>query len=297
MGSYFLFAVAVLSLSQASVIARWTAAPPEMIGFWRMSAAALILAPFAWRVRALLQGAALRYALISGAFLFCHLLTYIYAAQNTSIGNVALLFGINPILTSGLALAVQRVVPGPRLLIAYCLALAGLVALLHNRVDWASGFAAGDGAALASAALFSVYVYTGNEARRTLPVTAYSFAAFGAAALLFLCAVLVTGAPLTGYPSRVYFGLALYVLIPTFLGHALFAYLMERLPLQVISWGKFVEPLFASLAAYALFSEALHRDWLIAFALSGAGSLFLSGALRESRSNSPPESGGGAARA
>lgn len=291
MSAYILFAVAVLSLSQASIIARWTAAPPEMIGFWRMFAAALILAPFAWRARAKLQGAALRYALISGAFLFCHLLTYIYAAQNTSIGNVALLFGINPIFTSALALAAQRNWPGPRLLIAYFLALAGLVALLHNRVDWESGFAAGDGAALASAALFSVYVFTGNEARRTLPVSAYSFAAFSAAALLFICAVLVTGAPLVGYPLRVYFGLACYVAIPTFLGHALFAYLMERLPLQVISWGKFVEPLFASLAAYVLFAEALHRDWLIAFALSGAGSLFLSGALRESRSNAPPAPG------
>ncbi len=283
MALYFLFAVAVLSLSQASIIARWTAAPPEMVGFWRMFAATLILAPFALRARASLQGAALRYALISGAFLFCHLLTYIYAAQTTRIGNVALLFGVNPLFTSALVLASERAWPGRRLVFAYLLALAGLWMLLRNQVDWAAGFAAGDAAALVSAALFSVYVFTGNAARRELPASAYAFAAFGAAGLLFLCAVLVTGVPLTGYSLETYGALACYVLIPTFLGHALFSYLMQRLPLQLISWGKFVEPLFASLAAYAFFAEAMHGDWWLAFALSGAGSLFLNGVLRESR--------------
>lgn len=50
-----LYFFAIFALSQSAALARWAAAPPDVIGFWRLSAAALMLLPFAWKPRSLHQ--------------------------------------------------------------------------------------------------------------------------------------------------------------------------------------------------------------------------------------------------
>lgn len=270
-----LLAVTILSLSQASVIARWTAAPAEVVGFWRMSLAVLGLTYFAWRRRSEVNHSGARMAVLSGFFFFLHLYTYIFAAQNTLIGNTVILFATNPLITSAIVHIKDRKIPGPFFLLAYAFAGAGLFVLLGQKLEFGEHLSQGDWAALASALLFSAYVLTGNEARRTLPTTLYTWFAFTTAGLLFLISCIWKTRELFDYPSMTWVAILCYVIVPTFLGHSLFAYLMARLPLQVMSWGKLVEPLLAGLSAFVFFGEAIGPEWFAAFALTGAGAALL----------------------
>ncbi|HMW58123.1 MAG TPA: hypothetical protein PKA91_00605, partial [Leptospiraceae bacterium] len=76
----FLFLIAIVSLGHASLFARAAQAPPEVVGFWRMSGAALILFPFALRY-ANVNRKQILLSFIAGFFFFIHLWTFIFAAQ------------------------------------------------------------------------------------------------------------------------------------------------------------------------------------------------------------------------
>ncbi len=271
-----LLAVTILSLSQASIIARWTAAPAEVVGFWRMALAVLGLTYFAWRRRTEVNRPGARMAVLSGSFFFLHLYTYIFAAQNTQIGNAVILFAVNPLVTSAIVHVKERRTPGPFFLLAYAFAGAGLFVLLQNKLQFGDHLSNGDWAALASAFLFSAYVLTGNEARKSLPTTLYTWLAFLTAGTLFLVSSNLKDRELFDYPLSTWTAIVCYVIVPTFLGHSLFAYLMARLPLQVMSWGKLVEPLFAGFSAFLFFEEAIGLEWFAAFALTGTGAALLS---------------------
>jgi drug/metabolite transporter (DMT)-like permease len=270
-----LLVVTIVSLSQASVIARWTAAPAEVVGFWRMALAGLALTYFAWRRRGELNGPGGRMAVLSGSFFFLHLYTYIFAAQNTQIGNAVLLFAVNPLITSAIVHVRQRRIPGPFFVVAYAFAAAGLFVLLHQKLEFGEHLSDGDWAALASAFFFCGYVLTGNESRKTLPTTLYTWLAFITAGMLFLISCVIKEREMLGYTPSTWLAIACYVIVPTFLGHSLFAYLMTSLPLPLMSWGKLVEPLFAGFSAFVFFGEAIGIEWFFAFALTAVGAAVL----------------------
>lgn len=275
-----LLAVTIVSLSQASIIARWAAAPAEVVGFWRMLLAVVCLSYFMWRRRSEFNAKGARLAAISGSFFFLHLYTYIFAAQNTLIGNAVILFAVNPLITAAIVHIKERTMPDAFFLFAYTLAGAGLFVLLRNKMQFGDRLTPGDWAAVVSAFFFSAYVLTGNEARKSLPTTLYTWLAFLVSGIFFLGLCIARESELWAYPKSTWTAILCYVIVPTFLGHSLFAYLMARLPLQLMSWGKLVEPLFAGFSAFLFFGEAIGPEWFLAFALTAAGAALLRGKNR-----------------
>ncbi len=55
------------------------------------------------------------------------------------------------------------------------------------------------------------------------------------------------------------------VLLPTLLGHLSFSYLMNFMNLSLMSCGKLIEPVLASIIAFYLFGEVLSAQAIIAF--------------------------------
>lgn len=270
-----LLAVTIVSLSQASIIARWTAAPPDVVGFWRMLLAVVCLSYFMWRRRSEFHLRGARFAGLSGIFFFLHLYTYIFAAQNTLIGNAVVLFAVNPLITAAIVHVKERTIPGGLFVLSYALAGAGVLILLRHKMQFGDRLTPGDWAALVSAFFFSAYVLTGNEARKHLPTTLYTWLAFLVSGVCFFALCTVRSRELWDYPMSTWTAIVCYVVIPTFLGHSLFAYLMPRLPLQLMSWGKLAEPLFAGFSAFLFFGETIGVEWLLAFALTAVGAALL----------------------
>ena len=276
--NYAFFIVALTSLSSSSLIVKWSQAPLEFLGFWRLVTAGLLLftvvlfrhgprpsrRPFAeWK-----------WPFISGVFFFFHLWTYMMAAQNTSIAHMMILFATNPLFTMAGASLFFREKLNPRLFYAYPLALLGLWILVQEKVSFAPRSLWGDEMAFLSAALHAAYLLSSKRSRQNFDNLSFSTALYLITGMLFGILALVDGSAFMITENRPWFAVFALIILPTFSGHALMTYLVNKMEVSLLSCGKLLEPAISSLLAYFIFDEAVHFRTLIAFVLT-ASAVFL----------------------
>lgn len=281
MNKILLYFIAIFSLSQAGNLARLAAAPPEMLGFWRLAGATLILLVFAATDRKqirLYHEFNLRnlfFTLLSGILFFLHLWSYKFAVQNTSIANSMLLFATNPLLTAAITIIFFGESLQKRLLVSYCLAMLSIYFLLRQSLRLEGKLNIGDLAALATALLYSLYFIFGKKARHAMSNVCYTLVAYGIAAVCFLGLCLYRETQLFDYPPLTWLCIGLLIVFPTLLGHALFSYLLKTLNINWMSTGKLIEPVLATTVAYFLFAEELSKWLLLSFILTSAAIFIL----------------------
>jgi len=256
---YALLALAVLCISTGSIFVRLAGAPPLAVAFYRISLAALLLAPFAaggarrsWpalppRPRALLMAA--------GVALGVHFATWIASLSLTSVAASVLLVNTTPLFTLFFSRAFLGETVAPAVLGATGLALGG--AGLIAAGDWAQGTnsLSGDLLALVGAMTLSLYHVIGRGLRGALPLDAYVLGVWSVAAATLALLCLAARVRLTGYPPRT-FGLFLALaVIPTLVGHGLVNRSLRRLPAPVVGLFLLGEPVAATALAYVLLRE------------------------------------------
>ncbi len=160
---YSLFFVAIFSLSQAAPLVRLAQAPAEVIGFWRLMGASLIMLSFCWWKEGrlfphrevssetnltstnlasthsrLMNMWKLRWddyqgwTVLSGVLFFLHLWTYFLAAQNTKIASLMVIFASNPLFTAFLSKFFLKDKFLPRYGIAYFFGFLSLAILFSD---------------------------------------------------------------------------------------------------------------------------------------------------------------------
>lgn len=272
-----LLALAIACLSQPANLIRWAAAPIEVIGFWRMALAALLLTPAVFSRRAAWGRLVSRdrwLTALAGLLFFAHLWTFVYAAQNTSIANCMVAFQTHPLWTGAGAWLLFGQAVTLRLAAAYVLAGAGIWTLLGGSWSLAAG-GRGDLAALASALLFSGYVLSGRRVRSALDNASYAGAVYWLVALCFFAAGWGKDVAWTGYPWTTYAAVSGLAVIVTLGGHALFTHLLASMDVNLLSCAKLLEPIGGALGAWVAFGEPLRPRTGLAFAFIAAGVLVL----------------------
>lgn len=273
-----LYFLALVCLSTSPNWAKLNLMPVDILGFWRLSIAAILVGIwilFTKKVSFRIQWSYLRWVLISGVFFFLHLWTYKYASKNTSVSNTVVLFASNPIWASiGGALFFHEKITR-RLVLSYVLALIGIYILVHHQIEFSTEGIQGDLAALISAGFYSAYMLAGKKGREHFDNTFLSFIQYTVCALGFALTALFTQHNFTGYNETSWLAVAGLVLLPTLLGHLSLTYLVKSMNLTVMSCGKLLEPIFASIMAYFIFNESLSPHSWIAFLLTASGVLIL----------------------
>lgn len=281
LGAFFL--TGLLSLSSSPLWVRFAGASIELICFWRLFIASLLI--LAWMgVKRLLNGPSQERALQkkdlllllgSGFFFFLHLWTYVASAQNTSVAHLMILFSTNPLFTS---LGSRWLFNDPlkkRIWLCYPLAAAGIYLIAQDKVNHAPAGLYGDVMALISALLHAGYLLLSKKARTHVGNTRFSLGLYLSSAAFFFVLALSTDVPLwIQVPSHTTLGILGLVLFPTFLGHVLMTYLVSHMSLTTLSFGKLLEPGMASFLAYILYQEQLTTNTALAFFLT-AGSVML----------------------
>ncbi len=263
-----LYFLALLSLSTAPNWARLSLMPVDVLGFWRLSFASTLL--FAWifilkRQRLPQFTRNFFWILLSGFFFFAHLWTYKYAAKNTTIANTMIFFGTNPVWTTCGSIFFFNERFTQRLAISYSLAVIGMIILVSRQFAVHSSGLLGDVSAIASAVFFSAYILTGKKARIYFSNSIYAAFQYLTCAICFSIAVSISGNPIGSYNMTSWIAVAGLVVFPTLLGHLNFSYLMNFMNLSLMSCGKMIEPVLASIIAYFLFAEQLSIQAVIAF--------------------------------
>lgn len=275
-----LYFLALLSLSTAANWAKLNHMPAEVLGFWRLSLASVVLLLFFLikNDRSFLKPPQknLKWVLLSGFFFFLHLWTYKYAAKHTTIANTMILFSSNPLWATLGGIVFFKEQFKKRFLLSYLLALIGIYYLFSESLAFSPENHQGNMVALLSAFLYAVYMLTGKKARENYKNTTYAFYQYGLAALCFGLATLwnkdsfFAGADVTSWIAVI--GL---VALPTFLGHFTFTHLVKSMNLAFMTTGKLIEPIFASLIAYLAFKEPLQPSFYVAFILTSLAIIIL----------------------
>ena len=273
---YLGIALAVVSVSTASIFISWSASPFVTIALYRLALASLILAPFAlldpkrglWNLtRKDVAG-----MIGVGAILATHFTLWIGSLKiepvQVSVASSVILVTSHPLLVGVLSHFVLRERLTARMAIGIGLGFSGvvLIAIADSTVKTASGI--GDLLAFLGGIAAGFYLLAGRRFRQRIPLLAYAFVVYASATgVLFAYAVVLRESlvPLGDVGQEMALFLALAV-IPQIGGHTLYNWTLRWVSAPVVSLSLVGEPIGSSLLAWVL----LHQTPGVAVGLGGA---------------------------
>ncbi len=304
MSYYFAYLVALISLSQASVIIRWSQENPLILGGWRLLFASLILRFFfelssklhftknvqlknASNVKKIkLTRNQIQNILIIGFVFFVHLFSYAFAAHSIPVNYLMLIYSCNPVFTAIANMIMFKEPIKFKHCIAFVFSFLGIYVLVRGvpsgfsiiNKDSNSISIIGVGSAVLAALTFSIYSIFSKKVRKELPNSLVTSLFYGVASCCFFISILSIGlTPIPMELNKGWVAIFLLALFPTILGHSVFTYCMNHIDIQILSIGKLIEPIFAAISAYFILGEPITFSHFIAFLLIsiGIGALFI----------------------
>jgi len=283
-------AVAIVSISFASIFIKWSEAPALIIAAYRMLFAALMLMPFALRkhhweeMRGLERKRWWAVALI-GVVLAIHFASFNAALQETSVASATLLVTCHPIVVGVLGYIYLKEVPR-RSGAGIALGLAGVAVI--SWADLSEGAIYGDILALIGMLAAALYLLGGRVLRQSMSVVTYAFLIYLIAAGALFVAAIVAGLPLWPYPiDEIALFLALAA-VSTIFGHTVLNWSLRYLPAAFVSLSMLGEPVGASILAFLLLSEVPGPGMLFGGAMVLAGIFLTAGSAPEPTGDTIP---------
>ncbi|MBI0583485.1 MAG: DMT family transporter [Methanomassiliicoccus sp.] len=272
-------AVAIASISFASIFIRWSDAPPVVIAAYRMLFASLMLLPFALRERyreevRWLDRRQWWAVVIIGAVLGLHFLAFNAALQETSIASATVLVTAHPIVVGVLGYIYLKERPR-RSGLGIALGLLGVVVISSS--DLSGGAILGDLLALVGMLAAALYLLGGRVLRQRISVVPYAFLVYSIAAAVLFATALATGASLWPYPVEEWIIFLALAAVSTILGHTILNWSLRYLPAAFISLSMLGEPVGASILAYLLLSEVPSAGVVVGGSMVLAGILLSAG--------------------
>lgn len=252
--------LAVLAISWAGPLIRFTDAPALGVAFWRlfftMVCLGIILVFRADSRRALFQvtGRDLVIAVGSGVLLALHFWSWIASIQYTSIASSVVLVSTQPLWVALLSVLFLRERPLRGEWMGMGVAFLGAAWIGWG--DWALGPDAlfGDALALGAAFLAAGYYTIGRSLRQRLDLWSYVTLVYGAATVVLLVGVLLSPeVPLArGYGRGDWTVFLLLALGPMMVGHTGVNYALRYVRAYLANLAVLGEPIGATLIAWIL---------------------------------------------
>jgi drug/metabolite transporter (DMT)-like permease len=267
---YLFLAVGLVAASQSGNLIRLGHTSPIAIAAWRLLLASLLLAPLAGRelkTLARLTSGEVILLIAAGAALAVHFFTWIWAVQLTTVANAAMAFSVNPVFTAlfGGLLFKERVTG--KLALSIALGLCGVAVIGWSDLRLEGDHLAGDGTALLSSALFTVYFLLGKRLRRKLKNATYVTVVYGVAAAVGFACLMALDLPAVTYDRQTWLCFLLMALVPTVIGHTALNNSLQYIDASRISTSTLVEPLLAGIVAYFAWDEAMTPSALAGYAV------------------------------
>lgn len=251
--------IGVIAVSFAAIFIRWADAPPLSIATYRLTIAALILAPITWlrareELRQLTRSDFLL-ALLSGAFLGFHFAFWISSLDYTSVASSVVFVSTSPLFV-GLAahfFTSERLTP--RMATGIVIATVGGMVIGYGDMRIGPAELWGDFLAILGAITVAGYLLIGRGLRPKLSLLSYIFLTYGTAAVELLIIAVVTRQPFTGFTPNTYLMFVLLAVVPQLIGHSSFNWALRFLTATYVSVTILGEPVGSTLLAWLLLGE------------------------------------------
>ncbi len=264
---YVGIALAIVSVSWASIFITWSTSPPITIALYRLGLATLIIAVvllvrFLYSGTKPLRGLPRRdLALMAaiGAILATHFTLWISSLKvpQESIAASVVLVTSHPLLVGVLSHFVLKERINRWTAIGILVGFSGVVVIALSDYGPGGSLLYADALAFAGGIMAGFYFLAGRRLRQRVALLDYAFVVYGCAtAVLFLYAI-VLGQSLTPVGStdtELLLFLALAV-IPQLGGHTLYNWSLKWVPAPVVSLSLVGEPVGSSLLAWAILNQ------------------------------------------
>jgi drug/metabolite transporter (DMT)-like permease len=252
-------ATGVAAVSTAAVLIREADAPAIVIAAYRLGLASLPLLVLAGlkRARGLRSSRdVLALMALSGVFLALHFGFWVASVKQTSILTSVVLVTTTPLFVGVVGGPLLGERPGRTIWLAMAVAALGTLVMVSEDFDAGGDTLTGDALALLGAVFAAGYIMAG---RRVLgggsDWLSYVTVTYSTAAVLLLCAAVLSGKPLTGFSSSTYALLVALAVIPQLVGHTAVNRSLGRLPAIVVSLAILGEPVGATILAAVILGE------------------------------------------
>jgi len=244
--------VAVCAVSSGSIFARLSGAPPVLIALGRcLFAAVVFLIWSSFRPVSYRLTTGDRWRMVgAGAALGVHLATWIASLSLTTVGVSVLLVNTTPVWV--LLLSRQR--PAGRDLAAIVLAFAGCAVAVSGSLGGHSSLL-GAALALLGGVAMAVYVLLGKRLIERMDLVHYVAGCYGSAAACLLLVALVMRPPVLSLPLAAWGWVLAMAVCAQMIGHTLVNRSLGPIAPHRVTLALMMEPLLASLAAWAVFGE------------------------------------------
>lgn len=270
-----LFAGQVIT-STAVIFIKANTVHPLLFASLRLLGATVILSPFfvreAHRTYGRLSLDLIRPALIPGAFLAVHMMTWIMAARTTTAANANLIVNMTPLFMPVVVFLLTREGVRAWEMVGTLIALAGLAALGVPSFQGSRETLVGDVLAFGSMLFLATYLALARRNRGPGSVWIYVTPLYFVAGLICLAVSLFFTSPAAQTWSwRNILTLLGIVVGPTIIGHTAMNHAMGRLPTQIVGLSQLSQTIWAGLMAFLIFGEVPHPLFAVAAVCIAAG--------------------------
>lgn len=254
-----LLALGVVAVAFSSIFIRLAEdAPALTISFYRNAIAAAFVLPLA----AVRHGDELRalsrrdwaIGAFAGAMLAVHFALWVPSLAFTTIAASTVLVTTQPVWVASIGRALGETVTR-RAAVGIALSLAGAVVISGGDFGLSPRAAFGDLLALLGAVAAAAYFLSGRTLRTRVSLLTYVAIAYSTCAVLLAVAMVGSSTPFTGFERDVWLLFVLMAIVPQFLGHTVFNFLLAEVPASVVAIAVTGEPVGATLLALAFFGE------------------------------------------
>lgn len=275
--NYLIYIVALVSLSQASVIIKWSQTEPLILGSWRLLFASIFLRAFYQLTKKStdhyyrISNHQWKIIIATGFLFFLHLYSYAFSVHRIPIAHAMLIYSCNPIFTSMGNLIFFRERITKYHLSSFAICFLGIYFLIFNKFDNTEVNLAGEIGVLIAAITFSAYSLLSKHVRRQLPNSLVTSSFYAVASIFFFISTyFFIGNPIPSTDNS-WIGIILLAVFPTILGHSSYTYCMNYIDIQVLSLGKLVEPILSAISAFIVFGEPISIQHGISFICIAVG--------------------------
>ncbi len=267
--------IGVISVAFAAIFIRLAEAHPLVIATYRLSLAALVLAPIAWfkaRQELLrLTRKQVILAIISGVFLALHFALWIWSLSYTTITSSVVLVTSSPIFVAIASYLLFREKITRRIISGIIVSIVGAIIIGFN--SWQLGGTSIHGSILALSGAVAVagYLLIGRKLRQSMGLLSYIFLTYSSAAVFLLITSIARGAYLFDYSGETYLMFILLALIPQLIGHSALNWSLRFVPATMVTIAVLGEPVGATILGFFILKEVPTIIELI------GGALILSG--------------------
>lgn len=265
---YIAVVVGVIAIASTAIFVKLlTSVPAGTIAFYRLIFAAILMAPWVFvKYRLELRSISLKnllFALFSGLFLALHLILWYESFNYTSVASSVVLMSLQPIfLFLGTYFFIGERFTGAAI-ISIFIAVVGSFLVSWGDFQIDELFLFGDILAMLAAVSITGYFLTGQQLRRNVSLITYTFIVYIAGTFFLLIYNLLMRNSLFHHTEKEWLFLLLLAVIPTFLGHFVFNWVLKWLRTSTISLATVFVPIVAAFLAYLLLDELVTpQQWL-----------------------------------